>query len=835
MCTDQERCSRHLLVRRSHWSFAGRFFALVTILCFSLDARPKSSDEQSDNFQQPAARDWPTFGGDWSNTRYSSLTQINKQNVNQLGIAWISENFEESGRSRATPVVKAGVIYITAGRRVYAINGKTGTVLWRYKTVSDDPGAHAGALLEELSLLPNGAVPNPRGVAVGQELVFVGLQDGRVIALRARTGELVWNQQTGIDQPKVGQWASPAPVFADGLVFSGLSNGDAKLRGRLTALASGSGDIRWQFFAVPGPGEPGHETWPSYNNSWKFGGGGIWTNAAVDLESGTVYAVTGNATPPYAGDWRPGDNLYTSSIIAVDTKTGTLKWHYQLVHHDVYEADLGTPVILYDTQVRGGMRKAVAVLRGDGYLFQLDRDTGEPIVEVRELPIPQDAFQRTSPTQPFPIHADSVGMSCDDWRKEGIPSGFRLECVWAPPAAPPPSRNAQNVLMPYPAVKGSAMAYSPQTGYFYVQARSMLHWSRRSQDPYYLYVGFNIPGVRRKSFGELAAIDRRSGKIAWRKPIAAETASNGVMATAGGLIFRSSRDGNVEAYDAHSGDSLWRFQTGIAGALGPPVSYEIEGKQYVAVSMGPTLWAFKLGGRSSDAKAPIMPDEPTEFAGVPVATDTIRTTSFHLDDGGTGHYFVDEFQFNPYHARVLVGRKVLFANNGIMDHEIVARDGSWGTGPLSPGEEVWITFDKPGQFSYYCKQHPWTYGQVVAESASSKSSKAAEDVKEMSMSFIDAAKVGKQQFDKHCSTCHGADLSGRAPAPALSGSAFGLRWSGPMVSDLLQLIRRTMPPQSPGSLDQEKYLSIVAYILQANDLESSWPIIVTPSIGDARP
>src|SRR5581483_9181613 len=216
-------------------------------------------------------------------------------------------------------------------------------------------------------------VPNSKGVGVGGGFVFVGLLDGRVIALAEKTGHLVWTQQTGIEQPKTGQWAAVAPSYVDGDVFTGLSDGDHHLRGRLVALDAKTGSKRWGIFSIPGPGEPGHETWPSFNETWKFGGGGVWTTPAVDRKLGLIYVTTGNAVPPFAGDWRPGNNLYTSSVLAVDLKTGKLRWWYQLVHHDVFEADVGSPVVLFDANIGGKVRKALAVLRADGYLFQLDR------------------------------------------------------------------------------------------------------------------------------------------------------------------------------------------------------------------------------------------------------------------------------------------------------------------------------------------------------------------------------------------------------------------------------------------------------------------------------
>lgn len=762
-------------------------------------------------------------GGDLSNTRYSALTQINTGNVGQLGAAWTSKNFDEGGTSRATPVVKNGLMFITAGRHVYALNAETGEVRWTYNTLPEIPTqsltASAAKALEQANS-PKG-IPNGKGVGLGAGLVFVGLKDGHIIALKQQTGELIWARQTGIDHPKKGQWAAVAPTYSNGVVFSGLSDGDHNQRGRLTAIDAQTGRLLWRMFSVPGPGEPGHETWPSSNDAWMFGGGGVWTNPPVDPDLGIAYFTAGNAVPAYAGDWRPGDNLYTCSVLAIDIKTGKLKWHYQLVHHDVFEADLGVPIVLYDTSIAGKARKALAVMRADGHLFQLDRETGQPLLPVEERPVPQLASQKTSPTQPFPVNGESILMSCEDWKKEGIPAGFALGCMFTPAAWPPPSTDPQNVLVPFPLAKGSLMAYNPQTGYIYAQGYSALHWPRRSQDPYFLNWVGAVPGL--KSYGELAAIDTLTGKIAWRKRMPATSLGGGPLTTGGGLMFRSARDGDVSGHDARTGDVLWTFHTGMGGA-GPAASYEIDSTQYIALSTGPAVMAFKLGGGVSSAPAPTSsPHE--DFSGPLIDTDEIETTSLHrsLIEPGA-RYFLDEFTFNPYRARVKVGTKLLFVNNGVMRHRIEAVDGSWSTGPLSATQEFWMTFEKPGQYIYICKDHPWSYGQIVvvapdAPPQGTVTSKESDSSKPDS--FVEQVLRGQAQFKRNCSACHGEDLNGRASVPALLGKTFVMRWSNAQVADLFDNIRTTMPQGSPGALDRHTYLDIVAFLLHANNLSSS--------------
>jgi quinohemoprotein ethanol dehydrogenase len=770
-----------------------------------------------DEYDRPAAADWPLVGGDWNNSRYSVLAQINTENVKHVGAAWTSEKFSDGATSRSTPVVKDGLMFLTAGRHVYALDAKTGKRAWNYSTIPDDRAQDFTPTPEKMMELLNSpmGLPNGKGVGVGSGLVFVGLKDGRVIALQQKTGQFVWARQTGIDQPKKGQWAAVAPTYSNGIVFTGLSDGDHNQRGRLTALNASTGKLIWQLYSVPGPGEPGHATWPAFNDVWKFGGGGVWTNPPVDPELGLVYFTTGNPVPAYAGDWRPGTNLYTCSVLAVDIGTGKLKWYYQLVHHDVFEADLGIPIVLYDAEIGGRTRKALAVMRADGHLFQLDRVTGEPILPIEERPVPQRASQKTAPTQPFPAGGESILMSCDEWRKERIPAGFVLGCMFTPAAWPPPSPDPQNVLAPFPAAKGSLMAFSPQTGYFYAQSASMLHWPRRSQDPYFLNWVGAVPGL--KSYGQLAAIDNKTGKIAWKKRMPVTHLAGSPLVTAGGLMFRSSGDGNVEAYNAKTGSLLWQFQTGTAGG-GPPASYEINGEQHIALAIGPTVWAFKLGGQPSSAAPPTISTQDEEFSGPLVDTEEIETTTLHrsLIEPGA-RYFIDEFTFNPYRARVHAGAKVLFVNNGILRHQIVALDGSWGTGPLSAAQEAWITFDRPGEYTYICKDHPWSYGQIVVTSPP-----VAQDMQSSPQitpgGFAEQVRRGKVQFRKNCSVCHGEDLGGRAAAPPLLGSAFTSRWTDAAVADLLDNVRTTMPQASPGSLERQTYIDIVAFLLEANQL-----------------
>ena len=647
-----------------------------------------------------AASQWSTVGGDSGNTRYSSLTQINAQNVTKLGAAWMSEKITPPPSSRGVPVVDKDLMFLTAPPFVYAVNIGTGQIAWKYRAAPGEGGLFG----------PPGS-PAREGVAVGEGLVFVGLSDSHLIALREDTGELVWKTSLAAPSGEPTGAPSGAPLYADGLVSIG-TNADYGYRGQIVAVDAKTGHEAWRFFVVPSPGEPGSNTWPKNNNAWKHGGGAIWLVGTYDPALGLVFYATGNAVPQYGGEHRPGDNLYTDCVVALDSKTGKLRWHYQVVHHDIWEADVAEAPVLFDAQVNGQSRKAVAAMRTDGYLFMLDRVTGKPLGKIEERRVQQDAFQKTAATQPYPVGADHVLPDCDYWKTQPLPRGFELGCFFTPAAAEKP-----NILAPVYGMRATPMAFDPQTQFFYVTGDAALQWFRRADDPDYFSLSFSqrVPGLNKLGYGVLAAIDTRTDKIAWKKEFHDERPS-GALATAGGLVFQMPGDGNLQAYDATNGNLVWQFQTGALGGS-PPFAFESGGEQYVATIVGGNVWAFKLGGTLPARPAPPLPPQP-EFAGPITDTATIQTTALARDMGLTGsHYLGDEYAFDPYRARVKAGTEVRWRNNGAVTHTIVAVDGSWTTGPLQPLDIGIVKFDKPGTYTYICKDHPWVYGQIIVEPA----------------------------------------------------------------------------------------------------------------------
>ena len=649
------------------------------------------------------AGDWPFTGGNWSGSRYSTLDEVAADTVDRLGAEWVTP-LPGGASSRATPVVADGVIYLTGGANVFAFDARTGEPVWRWEP---DPEA--------------GRVPSWQGVALGGGLVFFGTRSGEVIALDRDSGELVWATRVGSEVRTRGESVTSAPMHARGKVFVGLANGDVGGQGRVLALDATTGAVEWTFFVVPRPGEFGHETWPQDNDSWTFGGGGVWLVGTVDPDLGMVYFSTGNPVPMFGGELRAGDNLFTASVLALDVETGERRWHYQVVRHDVWDADIATPLLLYDTTADGAPVRGLAAMRADGYLFLLDRENGEPLLPIEERPVPQDAHQRTAPTQPFPVRTESILPECSYWR-DRVPPPFRLNCS----SYTPPSVDEQTVVapgVPIPLVRVTPMAYSPRTGYVYAQGRAHVGRARRFRDPFVWNTArfhLTLPDP----VGILAAVDTRTGRVAWKKEMpSAFLGTSGPLVTAGGLLFRGSPGGQVEAYDVRTGVRRWAFRTSPEGARlrpGPAAAYALDGRQYVVVSMGPALWAFTLDGavpaRGEPSPDPPVDDQPRGPA--PRETDEIDTaTLLENPRGSVGgrRYAFDEHNFNPVRARVAAGTRVRFTNNGELSHTVAARDGSWSTGPLAPGTWGFVTFDTPGTFLYHCEDHPWAVGEITVD------------------------------------------------------------------------------------------------------------------------
>ncbi len=687
-----------------------RGFAFATAIAVLVGiASPLPAQEAPEPGRGYPAADWPFAGGDWTSSRHSTLADITTENVDRLGGAWVTR-LPGGVSSRATPVVDDGVLYLSGGANVFAIDGRTGETVWRWEADTSDEGV--------------ARVPSWQGVGLGDGLVFVGLRSAEVAALRRETGELVWAAPVGSIPRQSGESVTTAPMHARGTVFVGIANGDSGGQGRVVALDAATGERRWTFFVVPRPGEFGHETWPQDSEVWRLGGGGVWLVGAVDPELGMVYFVTGNPVPMYGGEIRAGDNLFTASVLALDMETGERRWHYQVVRHDIWDADIATPLLLYEAEMDGRTRKALAAMRADGHLFLFDRETGEPIVPIEERAVPQDEFLLTAPTQPFPA-GESILPGCSFWR-DRVPPPFELSCSFYTP----PSRERQDVVAlgaPIPMVRVTPMSFSPETGYLYAQGRAHVGRAFRFDDPWISdnrgsgYLRLTLP----ESSGVLAAVDGRTGEVAWKHELrGARLATSGPLTTAGGLLFWGSADGRLEAFDAGTGERLWAFQAGPPGVRlrpGPAVAYAAGGEQRLAMAVGGELWAFALDGDVPARPAATEPlDDLVRWIGPPPrATDTVETATLVENpiawSVGGRRNAINEHAFNPVRARVGVGTRLRFVNNGTMTHTIAARDGSWTTEALAPAMSGYVTFDEPGTFLYHCTEHPWAIGEITVE------------------------------------------------------------------------------------------------------------------------
>ena len=638
---------------------------------------------------------WPAVNGA-ENQRYSPLKQIDTKNVSKLGAAQIIDGIAPSTAPRSVPVIDGDLMILPSVRYVYGVDLASGKVAWRA-----DPGAG----------------PSRGGLAVGGGMVFIGVggDTPSLVAIDEKSGAVLWKSALAPASGEPTGQASGAPLYSDGVVSIG-TNADYGYRGQIVAFDAKTGREAWRWYATPSPGQPGSETWPKDNNAWLHGGGAIWLDGVYDAKQGVDVYVTGNAVPQYGGEYRPGDNLFTDSIVGLDAKTGQLKWWYQMVHHDIWEADIAEAPILFDAKVNGKVVKAAAAMRTDGHLFMVDRTTGKPLGAIEERPAPQDAYQKTAATQPYPVGGESVLPDCDYWKTQTIPAGFQLGCFFT--AAPV---DRQDLVAPVYGMRSTPMAYSQQTGFFYATGSAGLQWFRRSKDPDFYSLGFSnrVPGLGKLGYSVLGAIDSKTGKVAWTKQFR-DARLNGAMATGGGLVFQNLSNGQLQAYDAKTGDLLWSFELGAASGS-PPIAFERGGQEYIATAAGSSIWLFKLGGTLPQRTAP--PARPQEdFSGAIADKSNIETSLLVSDAGLTGqHAIQDEYEFNPFRTKVKAGTKVTWRNNGVLDHTIVGTDGSWSTDTLHPLDIGAHVFDKPGTYVYHAKEYPWQYGEIIVEPAESQS------------------------------------------------------------------------------------------------------------------
>jgi quinohemoprotein ethanol dehydrogenase len=604
---------------------------------------PPAPAFRGDALVAPPTTGWATNGGDWYNRRHSPLTQIDRSNVAELKGVWRAR-LDGSGvgpqySGEAQPLVYAGVLYVVTGANdVFAIDVESGETLWKYEA-DLDPAIGSVICCGWTS----------RGVGLGDGRVYVGQLDGKLLALDQRTGETLWAVQA--ERWQEGYTITSAPLYYDGLVITGFAGAEYGVRGRVKAYDATDGSLAWAFYTIPGPGELGHDTWPADSEVWRHGGATVWHTPALDPELGLIYFSTGNPGPDYNGAVRAGDNLFSSSIVALDVATGEHRWHFQQVHHDIWDYDSPNPVVLFDLEVGGVPRKGLAQASKTGWVYILDRTNGEPLIGIEERPVPQEPRQATSPTQPFPAGDAFVPQSIDI-----PPEGYRLinggrifTPFWTEEAV---------VLKPW-ALGGAnwpPSAYDPETGYLYVCAQDHIGAFRAEEtsdlpEPGAMYTGGPFLGVPLPRYGIFAALDMRTNRLVWQQHWP-EPCYSGAVTTAGGLVFVGRNDGRLTALDASDGARLWEFQTG-AGMNAPVTVFEHGGRQLVAAysagnlfagsARGDSVWLFALDGALGPAEPAgtlmSLPRGLEDAADLDngLAVYQAACTFCHGDDGAGGH------------------------------------------------------------------------------------------------------------------------------------------------------------------------------------------------------
>ena len=537
--------------------------------------------------------DWLTNGGNILNQRYSPLAEINTGNVAALKADW-QTHLNGSGvgppfSGEAQPIVQGGVIYVPTGADdVFAIDVESGKQLWVYQSKLD----------KTITTVCCGWVS--RGVAIGEGKVFLGRLDGEIVALDQRTGKEVWSVQA--ERWQDGFTITSAPLYYDGMIITGFAGGERTARGRVRAFSAKTGKLLWTFFTVPGPGEVGHDSWPQDNPSWQYGGAAVWQTPAVDAKHGLIYFSTGNAGPDFNGSLRKGDNLFSVSIVAIEARTGKYRWHFQQVHHDLWDYDSPSPVVLFDMIYNGQAREAAAEIGKTGWVYILDRVTGKPLIGIDEMPVPQEPRQNTAATQPFPVGDAVVPHSIDI-----PPAGFRLvnegrifTPYWDKPVVAKPGS--------WGGTNWPPSSYDPRLGFLFVCANDQMGRFRVGAPQEPKPGAGNTQGLFGFSDiplnGIFAAVDMRTNKIVWRQRWK-DSCYSGSAATAGDIVFTGRNDGRFVALDSRNGDVLWEFQTG-AGVNSTASIFQYKGHQKVAIvaagnsfagsPTGDSLWMFSLDG-----------------------------------------------------------------------------------------------------------------------------------------------------------------------------------------------------------------------------------------------
>ncbi|PZF85619.1 dehydrogenase [Jiangella anatolica] len=730
----------------------------------------------------PTGADMPTVGGNLGNQHYSGLTQITQHNLDRLGPAWRThvsavEPATDDVGQQTTPIVAEGVIYLdTPNGQVIAVDGKTGSAKWKWAP-------------QEF-----GTNGTRRGVSIGDGKIYTLADGDRVVALDKDTGEEVWVvQPEAPNGARLGNIDKVATVYHDGVVYVHTNDGS---RGAVFALNASDGSYIWHFFGGPdrgvvftdvnGNSVDAGATWgpllPDGTDCAFEGRSTPWMHGAVDPELGMYYMTFGNSdscTSSQNGSLRPGDNLFSSTMVAVDAKTGEYKWHYQSIHHDVWDMDNVHPPTLADIVVDGETRRVVFYGSKSGHHFVLDRTNGRPVLPVVEQPMIQDSRQHHAPTQPFPARRmlpeclvweklDPENIPGHPWRAvpnyngyqpdadgnlvfnpdsyvaadepyltypDGYPTDHRQGCMYDPQwDLPILSTTSQNGGGDW-----SNHSYSHNTNlvYFPYGTNPVAHWNGASAN--------GQRAIGQYQTGGILAYDASTGEVRWTNHLGTDMShGQGPLTTASDLLFVGQIDGRLLAMDAVTGDVLWEFQTG-SGIAGAPITYTVDGEQYVAVfaagatnpyggsvTQGDSLWAFKLdgayttesGSQEGPDTAPLSIRRPVQ--GGPVDGDDVDNTVYlargsrTADSNGQQDSTLQR-AMQPTHLRVPVGTTVTFLNPGretfaAFPNELPHCATQYFEGlfnaRLDPGESFEFTFDRAGEYFFNDCTDPRPAGKI---------------------------------------------------------------------------------------------------------------------------
>ena len=512
---------------------------------------PKVTSHEIEAYESRAGW-WLSYSGSYSGWRYSPLTEITPGNVSALRVRWISQFRGNDEKYESTPLVVGDTMFITVPpATVVALDAKTGSEIWKYeRRVPDDLPVCCGRV--------------NRGLAILGETLFFGSLDAYLVAINAQNGQVLW--QTQVAKSSDGYSITGAPLVVNDSIIVGVAGAEFGVRGMLAAFDAATGERRWKFDTIPGPGDFGHETWKS--DAWKSGGGSTWATGSYDPSLNLIYWGVANPSPPFSGDKRPGDNLFTNSVVALNASSGKLEWYFQFTPHDEHDWDSGQTPILADILIKGVNRKVICWPNRNGYYYVLDRGTGEFLLGV---PFVEQNWAEGLTTTGRPIAAkESDVTSAGRLLRPSVEGGVN----WQPAAFDP-----RKGLLFVPATEGASV-FTKSDSREAVRGRSGLWLGSEGSS-----TGPTIFFVR--------ALDVATGAKRWeyRAP-GVNTQHSGVLATAGGLVFGLA-EGALFALDAATGQELWRVPLGGL-TLAAPITFALDGRQMIAVLAGSALIVFGL-------------------------------------------------------------------------------------------------------------------------------------------------------------------------------------------------------------------------------------------------